>query len=64
MDPFAQFALDPAVRGQRTALGTGFVIAGVIGEVDVSTGFAGKGAPTQGRGAAMSDGPDSAALLR
>ena len=64
LNQFTQFALDPAVCGQRAALGTGFVVAGVIGEMDLVAGFADKGASAQGRSAAMSDGPDGAALLR
>jgi hypothetical protein len=32
--------------------------------MNLITGFANKGAPAQSRGAAMSDGPDGAALLR
>ena len=64
INQFTQFALNPAARGQRAALGTGLVVAGVIGEMDVIAGLAGKGAPAQSRRAAMSDGPDGAALLR
>ncbi len=40
------------------------MIAGVIGEMKVVAAFAGKEAPAQSRGAAMSDGPDGAALRR
>ncbi len=56
--------LDPAVRAQRAALRAGFVVAGVVGKVNVVAGFAGKGTPAQCRGAAMSNRPDGAALLR
>jgi len=52
------------VGGHGTALRAGFVIAGVIGEMNFVAGFANKGAPAQSRGAAMSDRPDGAALLR
>jgi len=48
----------------RAALRTGFVIAGVKGKMDMPAIFAGKGTPAQCRGAAMSDGPDGAMLLR
>lgn len=64
VDQFVEFALDPAVIGQCAALGAGFVIAGVIGEVNVRAVFAGKDIAAQSRGAATSDGPDGAALRR
>lgn len=62
IDQLAQFALNPALGGARSALGTGFVIAGMISEVKSSAWFAIKDAPAQLRGAAMGDGPNGAAL--
>jgi hypothetical protein len=58
------FACHPAARGQGAALGAGFVVAGVVGEMNLIAGVANKGASAQSRGAAMSNGPDGAALLR
>lgn len=63
VDEFMNFACHPAARGQGAALRAGFVVAGVIGEVNLMAGVADKGAPAQSRRAAMSDGPDGAALL-
>ena len=64
VNQFMEFACHPAARGQGATLGAGFMIAGVIGEVNLMAGVTNKGAPPQSRGAAMSDGPDGAALLR
>ena len=64
VDEFMKFACHPAAGGHGATLRTSFVVAGVIGELDVIAGFADKGSAAQGRGAAMSDGPDGAALLR
>jgi hypothetical protein len=44
-----QFALNPAVRGQRASLGR-LVVAAAIREMDVTAGFAGKGTPAQASG--------------
>ena len=59
-----QFTLDPAVGGVGAALRAGFVVAGVVGQVAVAAGFAGKDPPAQCRGAAVSDRPDGAMLVR
>lgn len=64
VDELVEFALNPAAIGQSAALGAGFMIAGMIGEVDVLAVFAGKDVAAQSRGAAMSHGPDGAALGR
>ena len=64
IDEFAQLSLCPAVRAEGTALGAGFVVAGVIGKVNVAALFAAKGTPAQCRGAAAGDRPDGAVLLR
>jgi len=64
MDEFAQFALNPASGGLRPALGAGFVVAGMISEMDVSAGFTVKNPTTQRRRAALSDRSNSAALVR
>ena len=52
------------MRAQGTALRAGFVVAGMVGEVDMATLFAGKGTPAQCRCAAASDRPDGAMLMR
>ena len=64
VDQFVKFACTQRRVASGAALRTGFVVAGVIGEMNLIAGLANKGAPAQGRGAAMSDGPDGAALLR
>src|SRR3974390_2094137 len=64
VDEFMNFACHPAARGQGAALGAGFVVAGVIGEVNLMAGVANKGAAAQSRTATVSDGPDGAGLLR
>ena len=48
----------------RSTLRTGLVVAGVPGQVLPAATFAVKELTAQSRGAAMGDGPDSAALLR
>ena len=63
IDQLCQFTLDPAVCAQGAALRAGFVVAGVVGEMDVVALFAGKGTPAQCRGAAMGDRPEGATLL-
>jgi hypothetical protein len=42
-------ACHPAARGQGAALGAGFVVTGVIGEVNLMAGVANKGAPASSR---------------
>ena len=64
IDQLAQFALHPAVCGLGAALRAGFVVAGVVGKMNVVARFAGKGTPAQCRSAAVSDRPDGAMLLR
>ena len=59
----AQLAGNPAGGGLAPALGTGFVIAGVPGEVNATAAWAGKSVPAQGRRAAMGDGPEGAVLV-
>ena len=52
------------MRAQGAALRAGFVVAGMVGEVDMATLLAGKGSPAQCRRTAASDRPDGAMLLR
>ncbi len=63
VDKFSQFTLHPLGGGGAAALGTGLVVAGVIGQVLASALVALKEISAQGRGAAMGDGPDGAALV-
>ena len=63
VDQFMNSAGHPAARGQGAALWAGFVVAGMIGEMDMAAGVANKGPPTQSRSAAMGDGPDGAMLM-
>jgi hypothetical protein len=63
VDEFSQFPLNPAAGGLSAALGTGFVVAGVPGEMNVAAGLAAKETSAQCRSAAMGDGPNGAALL-
>ena len=62
VDLLLQSALDPGGGGGPAAARTGFVITTVEGEVVLSAGCAGKARSSHGRSAAMSDGPDGAAL--
>ncbi len=60
-----QSPLDPSGGGLAATLRTGFVVAGMPGEVNAAAGFvcAGKSLPAQGRRAAMGEGPEGAALF-
>ena len=62
VDLLLQSSFDPGGGGGLAAARTGFVIATMEGKVIGSTTGAGIARPSQGRGAAMGDGPDGAAL--
>ena len=64
VDALGPLALDPSGGVGVAALWTGFVIAGVISQVDSAAGFTEKSLCAQGGRAAMSDSPDGAPLLR
>ena len=61
-DAFAQLALHPGAGGSAPTLGTGFVVAGMKGEVVLTTALTGKDLSAQSRGAATGDGTDGVAL--
>lgn len=64
LDELLALAPDPLGGGRPSALGAGLVIAGVPGEMNLPALRTGKGPPAQGRGPALGDGPEGAALVR
>lgn len=64
LDPSMQLALNPCGRSSTATLWAGLMVAGVKGKVLPPAVRAVKEPTTQGRGAAMSNGPEGAVLLR